>query len=255
MAKVKRSLVKTFLNTGTSGSPVWVLIGSGVTSGKITYNPKTVTETYISEDDASIYVDAYEPNMPVEATAITTDAAFIWLDALRKARGVLGTAETEIVNVWLYQKPGFDVYPAEKQSVSIQLDDFGGDGGSAAKINYTINYLGDPIPGTFRPAATAAFYTLPDADTTLTTLVLGSGTLDPLFAGNETSVHFTTSIAAGTVTVASTKAGATIVQKCNGVVVAQGDPATLVLGSNLIVITVTKNSKTSAYSILATRTV
>jgi hypothetical protein len=122
-------------------------------------------------------------------------------------------------------------------------------------MNYTINFLGDPIPGAFNPAATAAFYTEPDTDTTLTTLTLGSGTLSPLFAGHETEMFFTTSIAAATVTVASTKSGATIVQKCNGSVVNQGADATLVLGANNIVITVNKNSKTSVYNILATRTV
>ncbi|MFH0957106.1 MAG: hypothetical protein V1897_00225 [Pseudomonadota bacterium] len=255
MAKIKRSLVKTFLNTGTTGSPVWVLIGDGVTTGKINYNPKILEETYISEDSASITVDSYAPTTPIEMTAKTTDAAFIYIDALRKGRSTLSSAETEVVNVWLYAKPGFTVYPAEKQSVSLQSDDFGGEGGSSAKLNYTINFLGDPVLGAFNPAVTAVFYTEPDTDTTLTTLVLGSGTLDPLFAGHETEMFFTTSIAAATVTVASTKSGATIVQKCNGVTVAQSDPASLDLGANNIVITVAKSGKTSVYNILATRTV
>ena len=66
-------------------------------------------------------------------------------------------AETTIVNVWLYEtavSPG--VYPAEQQAVSIQIDDFGGDGGQAAKVNYTINYIGDPVVGTFT-VATSTF--------------------------------------------------------------------------------------------------
>jgi hypothetical protein len=255
MSKIKRSLVKTFLNTGTPAAPVWVLIGDGVVSGKITYSPKTVSETYISDDNATIYVDSYEPNLPVEAMALSTDAAFVWLDALRKARGVLSSAETEIVNVWLYQKPGFTHYPAEKQMVSIQIDDFGGDGGSATKINYTINFIGDPEIGVFKPAATATFYS-DDPTLDLTTLVLGSGTLSPLFAVDHGQKFYTTTIAAATVTMASTLSGATIVQKDGaGSTVGQGAPASLTMGANILTITVTKGGLTAVYSILATRTV
>ena len=69
---------------------------------------------------------------------------------------VLDDAETDIVNVWAYEAGGPTAYPAEKQNVSIQIDEFGGDGGSSVKINYTINFIGDPVPGTFN-ANTSAF--------------------------------------------------------------------------------------------------
>lgn len=151
MAKVKRSEFRTFLNTGTLVTPVWSLIGEGVTSAVINYNPQTTEEVYIHEDSGSVVIEAYKPQMPIEATAINGNADFEFIDALRKARAVLSAAETEIINVWMYETPTTGAYPAEKQSVSIQIDDFGGDGGTAAKINYTINYLGDPVAGTFNP--------------------------------------------------------------------------------------------------------
>jgi hypothetical protein len=156
MAKIKRSEIQTFLDTTPSTTATYVLIGDGVTSGKIAYNPKTTDETYISNDSASISVDSYAPTMPVEQTAISNDDAFEYIDGLRIARAVLDAAETHIVNVWMYESGGPTAYPAEQQHVSIQIDDFGGDGGSAAKINYTINYIGDPIPGTFN-ASTKTF--------------------------------------------------------------------------------------------------
>ena len=37
------------------------------------------------------------------------------------------------------------------RSVSIQVDSFGGDGGTAVKLNYTVNFIGDPVVGTFNP--------------------------------------------------------------------------------------------------------
>lgn len=150
MAKIKRSQVKTFLQTATTPSVVLSLIGDGVTTGTINYNPEVTTETYIHEDNATSVIERYAPTLPVEATAINGDAVFEYIDNLRKTRATLDAAETYIVNVWLYETPAStDQYPAEKQAVSIQIDSFGGDGGVSAKINYTINFIGDPVAGTY----------------------------------------------------------------------------------------------------------
>jgi hypothetical protein len=153
--KVKRSQFRTFLNTGTTVSPTWSLIGEGVTTGAITYNPQTVDEVYIHQDSGNTEVESYKPTMAIEATAIKGDAAFDFVDTLRKGRKILDAAHSEIVNVWLYETPVASAYPAERQAVSIQVDDFGGDGGTSAKINFTINYLGDPVAGTFNPTTLA----------------------------------------------------------------------------------------------------
>ena len=156
MAKIKRSEVMTFMNTTPLAAATYKLIGDGVTTGAIEYNPKTTEETYIHEDSATISVESYAPSLPVEAIAVSGDDVFEFIDALRVARAVLDDAETDIVNVWAYESGGPTAYPAEKQNVSIQIDEFGGDGGSSVKINYTINFIGDPIPGTFN-ASTSAF--------------------------------------------------------------------------------------------------
>jgi hypothetical protein len=153
--KVRRSLLKTFLNTLPGGAATYALIGEGVTAGKIAYNPKVTDETYIDNDTATISVDSYAPKMAVEQTAIVGDAVFTFIDALRIARAILSDAETDIVNVWAYKTGGPTAYPAEKQTVSIQIDDFGGDGGNVTKINYTVNYIGAPVPGTFNTGTLA----------------------------------------------------------------------------------------------------
>lgn len=156
MAKIKRSEVMTFMNVLPSGLASYKLIGDGVTTGAIEYNPKTTEETYIHEDSATISVESYAPSLPVEAIAVSGDEVFEFIDGLRVARAVLDAAETDIVNVWAYESGGPTAYPAEKQNVSIQIDEFGGDGGAAVKINYTINFIGDPVAGTFN-ANTSAF--------------------------------------------------------------------------------------------------
>ncbi|MFM8321001.1 MAG: phage tail tube protein [Chloroflexota bacterium] len=152
---VKRSQFKTFLNTGTTQTPIWSLIGDGVTSAVIQYNPQTTEEVYIHQDSGSVEIDAYKPTMPIEAKALNGDAVFEFVDALRKARAVGSAAYAEVVNVWLYETPTTGAYPAEKQSVSIQVEDFGGEGGQPAKINFTINFRGDPTAGTFNPTTLA----------------------------------------------------------------------------------------------------
>ncbi len=150
MAKVKRSQVKSFLQTATSPSIVLSLIGDGVTTGTINMNPETSSETYVHEDSATVDTEKYAPTLPIEATAINGDAVFEFIDNLRKTRAVLDAARTYLVNVWMYETAtDTDKYAAERQEVSIAIDSFGGDGGVSAKINYTINYIGDPVVGKY----------------------------------------------------------------------------------------------------------
>ena len=155
MAKIKRSQVMTFLNTTPLAAATYCLIGDGVVSGAIGYNPKVEEVTYIHEDSATITVEGYAPKLPVEAIAVSGDPVFEYIDGLRVARAVLSDAETDIVNVWAYEAGGPSAYPAEKQTVSIQIDEFGGDGGTSAKLNYTINFIGDPVVGTFNTSTKA----------------------------------------------------------------------------------------------------
>ena len=157
---VKRSEFKTFLNTGTTLVPIWSLVGDGVTSAKISYNPETTKEVFIHQNSGTTEIESYAPNMPIEAKAKDGDAVFDYVDAMRRRRAVLDDAKTEAVNVWLWDTPVSGEYPAEKQQVSIQWEDFGGDGGKAAMGNFTINFIGDPILGTFDPEA-AAFTATP----------------------------------------------------------------------------------------------
>jgi len=149
--KIKRSEFKTFINTVPSGTADYALIGDGVTTGTINYNPETLTETYVHEESGTTTIERYAPTMPIEATAKSGDEAFEFIDTLRKSRATLDDAETDIINVWLYETAVSGAYPAEQQNVSIQIDSFGGDGGAATKISYTLNFIGDPVPGMFNP--------------------------------------------------------------------------------------------------------
>lgn len=155
VSTVKRSQFKAFLNITPSSTASYKLVGEGITTGVINYNPQILEETYIHQDSGITEVESYRPTLPIEATCKKGDDVFDFVDGLRQARAVLDDAKTDVVLVYLYETPTGGEYPAEKQSVSIQIDSFGGEGGASAKINYTINFIGDPVLGTFNPTTLA----------------------------------------------------------------------------------------------------
>ena len=148
--KVKRSQVRTFIDVDPDYED-WALIGDGVTSAEIAYNPEISSEVYIHQDSASAEIEAYAPTMAIEAIAIKGDEVFDFVDDLRQGRAVLDAAHTKICNVWLYDEVYGEtgVYRAEVQDVAISIDTFGGEGGQSNKINYTIHFRGDPVLGEF----------------------------------------------------------------------------------------------------------
>lgn len=149
--KTKRSEFKSFLNIVPGGTASYKLLGDGIVNGVINYNPNITTEQYIHEDSASASVDSYAPSMPVEATYKKGDLALDYIETLRKARSVGTAAVTDVVNVWLFETATLGEYPAEKQSVAISFETFGEAGGVSNKISFTLNYIGDPVLGTFNP--------------------------------------------------------------------------------------------------------
>jgi hypothetical protein len=253
---VKRSLIASFLNTGTYVTPVWSIIGPGVTAAKIAYNPKTLQETYINEDSGRTLVESYSPNMPIEATVISDDPVFMFVDALRQGRSVLDSAVVDICNVWKYMTPALGYYAAERQAAELSCDDFGGPGGEVAKIKVTINYAGACIPGSFNPTTLA--FTAAPVLAVLATMVIGAVTLTPLFATDKTWLHYAGAVSNATTTVTMTStctaAGAVVLQKdTHASTVAQGAAASLDVGVNHLTIQITVGTEVVIYHIDITR--
>ena len=110
---VKRSQLAQYLNVGTALAPDYVLIGDGITSASINYNPQTSEEIYIHEDSGTTEVESYKPTEPIEATAKKGDDVFDFIEAMARARAVLADAHTDIVTVYVYlgeQTPGAGDY-------------------------------------------------------------------------------------------------------------------------------------------------
>lgn len=148
MRKVKRSDFATFINTTPSGdSPTYARMGKGITSQTIAYNPSTTSETYIDEDAATTSLDSYAPSINTPQTCYAGEAVFEYIDGLRRSRSVGTDAETDVVMVYLYSGSAGS-YAAEKCHAAISIEEFGGDGGAATTITYTVSLNGDPQVGT-----------------------------------------------------------------------------------------------------------
>jgi hypothetical protein len=156
--KVKRSQIALFMNTTPSATAAsYDRVGDGVTTATMNYNPNTVTEQYIHQDSANTFVESYAPTFPLEQTCVAGDDVFDFIDGLRQGVAVLDAAETDVVEVRLYETPDTagTSYPATKWNVSVSIDTFGGDGGTSGRINYTLNTIGDPVQGDFNTSTLA----------------------------------------------------------------------------------------------------
>jgi len=158
--KLKRKLQAIFMNTTPKGeTETYSLVGVNVSDLSIAYNPQTVTEQDIVSDTAQIEVTGYQPNAAITQQATKGDPVYDFINTLRRNRAILQDAHTDIVLVDLYElkdEETPDVYVAEKQGVSIQIDTYGGAGTEPLSIGYTINFRGDAVKGSFN-ASTKIF--------------------------------------------------------------------------------------------------
>lgn len=153
MTKQKRSTIAHFINsTPDETAATYELLGVGIMSLEMSYNPNVVSETPIHQDTASTSVESYAPTIPLEQYIEPGDDAFDYIDSLRQAGpATFGDAETDIVEVRKYETPDTPgtTYPATQWPCCIAIDKIGGDGGGSGKIGFTVHINGDPVDGTF----------------------------------------------------------------------------------------------------------
>lgn len=146
-AKIKSSKSAVLLNVGSSASADYVRIGKGVKSLPISYNPKTTTETYIDEDNATTTVDSYEVSSDVEQVAIKGNKVFDFVDGIRKGLKTGSDCETDAVLVDVYDMTTTNnkgTGTGKKFRATITISDWTIEGGEVIKIKYKIGFNGDP---------------------------------------------------------------------------------------------------------------
>ena len=159
--KAKRSTIQHFLNTSTTETPTWSRLGNAVSSGEIAYNPQTEETADITMDTKVTEITGYARSLAIEGVVYPGDAAFDLIDGMRRNMSVLDDLKADLLHVWAYLAPTItgeppsevSTWPAEKVTVNVGIESIGGEGGTTAKIKYTLYDAGDPVKGKFNPAA------------------------------------------------------------------------------------------------------
>lgn len=158
ISKIKRSEFATFLNTG-SDTEVWSRVGKGVTSQTVAYNPQTVTQTFIDEDNATTNVNSYQKALETPMICYKGEPVFEYVDGLRKANALGSELETDVMLVNIYDGDATGGYSAEKSKAIIVIGEFGGDGGSDVQLSFTIQINGNATLGKCKIASGTATFT------------------------------------------------------------------------------------------------
>jgi hypothetical protein len=152
IARLKQAV---YVNTTPAATASYNIAGKGVADATIAYNPQTTTEQDVVSATANTDLTGYQPTLPMSQKFAADDPVYLFIDGLRMNRSVLADAETDIILVDTFKTAVSGAYPAEKQKVSVQVDDYGGAASDPLTISYTFNFKGDAVKGTFNPTTKA----------------------------------------------------------------------------------------------------
>ena len=138
--KIKRSQFLTYLNTGTSTTPVWSVLGVGITDYGIDYNPQVDTEKWIIEDNARNDHSSNQKQGSVTQKCYKGDAVFEFVNAGRDQLNY----KSQVLDIDRWNGEGTS-YPAKMNDVIITVTSYMGED---AEIEYDIYYDGDAVEGT-----------------------------------------------------------------------------------------------------------
>ena len=140
ISKIDRSQFLTYLNTGTSASPTWSVLGVGITEYGVAYNPQVDTEKWIIEDSARNDHTSNQKQGSVTQKCYKGDPVFEFINAGRDKLNY----KSQVLDIDRWNGTGGS-YPAKKNDVIITITNYMGEN---AEIEYDIYYDGDPVEGT-----------------------------------------------------------------------------------------------------------
>ena len=143
------------LNTGTSGAPIWSMMGEGFTS--LDENPGAQVESkiYIHQRSATVTTKSYETVFPFSADAIVSEEAVKYIYDIARNHKTGADAVTDYIRIELWDEVGTDtkIFRARKFRVAVAVDSVSGAGGETGVISGNLNAQGDPIDGVWDFAA------------------------------------------------------------------------------------------------------
>lgn len=110
---------------------------------------KTTTKRYIGDASSTTRITSYEASSDFEGDQIINDVVVDYMLSIGKLRKTGDDSETEFCQVEL-DKPANaeNSFYARKSKVSVQIDELPDDDGDLG-LKGTLNYIGDPVEGTF----------------------------------------------------------------------------------------------------------
>lgn len=138
--KIKRSQFLTYLNTGTSTTPIWSILGVGITDYGIDFNPQVDTEKWIIEDNARNDHSSNQKQSSVTQKCYKGDPVFEFVNAGRDQLNY----KAQVLDIDRWNGTGSS-YPAKMSDVIITVTSYMGED---AEIEYDIYYDGDATEGT-----------------------------------------------------------------------------------------------------------
>lgn len=122
--------------------------GVGVSDASIELSPNEVTNQWVTMRSSDTTVRSYQGTLPIEKTIYKDDPLFKEIFKLFRTRAVGAKATGKLIDAYAFEGVGEfpTTCPADEWNISIAFNGFGG--GEDMSINYTINYNGDPKPGT-----------------------------------------------------------------------------------------------------------
>lgn len=146
MDKITREQFVTYLNTTpTKDAETWSLVGVGVTSYGIAFNPQVTTEKWIINKAATSSLDSYQRQGDVSQKCYKGDPIFEYINELRRTCGIGAEVQTQVLDIDRYDSTSDNKYKATKSDVIIAITNYMAED---AVIEYSIYYNGDPTQGT-----------------------------------------------------------------------------------------------------------
>lgn len=139
------------INTGTTQTPIWTLMGTGFSTLDEALNPKVESTQYISDSSSTTSVTGYEPQFSFEGDVIKNDAVIELLRAMGATLATGAGCEVEVVvyDAW-EENVTTKQAPAQKFTMAVAMDSTAsGSGGEKLGFSGTLHAVGDPIQGYF----------------------------------------------------------------------------------------------------------
>ncbi len=155
MAKIKRNLFKTFINTAKgSTAAAYEVLGTDLEELNIEMGANVVKQANIL-GETSVAIDKYEKQASVEPyKADSGTGLYTRLKAIIDNEETLDDLKTDVVHVDLMETASTGSYPAIKEEAIIEVVSYGGNT-EGFQIPFNLHMTGKRTKGTFNPTTKA----------------------------------------------------------------------------------------------------